>query len=150
MNHTACPAFVNLLVTLLVLSTSGCASLIGLLPFPIPGLGGTGSPIGEEQQILYAKGIRAMMPDPIKDLKISPTERVWIVNKVGGTNSDSAVDGLTYDAIVDSAATVCPRLLHETTTCCARSTSSTPRARSSPHERIPSRATARSSLPTSS
>lgn len=92
----------HILVTALVLSQTGCASLLGLLPFPIPGLGGANGPNGEEQSILYAKGIRSMMPDPIRDLKIAPTERVWVVNKVGGTNTDAAVDGLTYDAIIDT------------------------------------------------
>ena len=51
--------------------------------------------------MLYAKGVRAMMPDPIKELKIGQTERVWVVNENGGTNSDRPVDALTYDAIVD-------------------------------------------------
>lgn len=90
-------------VTSLLASSTGCASLLGLLPFPIPGVGGgTPEPVGEEIQLLYAKGIRAMMPDPIRDLKIAPNERVWVVNKVGGTNTDRAVDGLTYDAIIDT------------------------------------------------
>lgn len=86
----------------LVMSSTGCASILGLLPISIPGLsGGPGEPGTEELQLLYAKGIRAMMPDPIKDLKIAPTERVWVVNKIGGTNTDKATDGLTYDAIID-------------------------------------------------
>jgi len=94
----------SLVAFLFVLSPSilGCASIASLLPFPIPGLGGgEPSPAGEEIQLLYAKGIRSMMPDPIKDLKIAPTERVWVVNKNGGTNSDGSVDALTYDAIID-------------------------------------------------
>jgi hypothetical protein len=86
-------------MTALVASTTGCSLLSAL---PIPGLGGEPSPSGEEIQLLYAKGIRSMMPDPIKDLRISPTERVWVVNKNGGTNNDSPVDALTYDAIIDT------------------------------------------------
>jgi hypothetical protein len=88
--------------SLLAINLSGCASLLGLLPFPIPGIGSANGPANEEQSILYAKGIRQMMPDPIRDLKIAPTERVWVVNKNGGTNTDSPVDGLTYDAIIDT------------------------------------------------
>ena len=84
---------------------TGCSMLsgvLGALPFPIPGLGGgEPSPSGEEVQMLYAKGVRAMMPDPVKELKIGQTERVWVVNENGGTNSDRPVDALTYDAIVD-------------------------------------------------
>lgn len=83
-------------------SLTGCATLLGLLPFPIPGIGSGGGPSGEEQSMLYAKGVRAMMPDPMRDLQISKDERVWVVNKNGGTNTDSAVDGLTYDAIIDT------------------------------------------------
>jgi hypothetical protein len=84
----------------IVFVSTGC-SLLSALPIPIPGLGGEPSPGGEEIQLLYAKGIRSMVPDPIRDLKISPTERVWVVNKNGGTNNDSPVDSLTYDAIID-------------------------------------------------
>ena len=51
--------------------------------------------------MLYAKGIREMVPDPIKDLKIAPTERVWVINKNGGSNTDRPIDAVTYDAIVD-------------------------------------------------
>lgn len=89
-------------IVALILSSTGCSLLSSLpIPLPIPGLGGEPSPAGEEIQLLYAKGVRSMMPDPIKDLKISPTERVWVVNKNGGSNSDAAVDALTYDAIID-------------------------------------------------
>jgi hypothetical protein len=93
-------ALLSTLATILM-STTGCLGLLANLPIPIPGLGGQPSPAGEEIQLLYAKGIRAMMPDPIKDLKIAPTERVWVVNENGGTNSDAPVDALTYDAIID-------------------------------------------------
>ncbi|HEY4221675.1 MAG TPA: hypothetical protein VGO62_10035 [Myxococcota bacterium] len=86
-------------VAALLAATTGCANLLSFLP--IPGLGGQPSPSGEEIQLLYAKGIRSMMGDPIKDLKIAPTERVWVVNENGGTNSDSPVDALTYDAMID-------------------------------------------------
>lgn len=87
------------LVVLLAL-TQGCALLAAL---PIPGIGG-GEPgvFGEEQSMLYARGLREVMPDPLKDLKIAPTERVWVINKVGGTNTDRPIDALTYDALVDS------------------------------------------------
>jgi hypothetical protein len=87
------------LVVLLAL-TQGCSVLSAL---PIPGLGG-GEPgvFGEEQSMLYARGLREVMPDPLKDLKIAPTERVWVINKVGGTNTDRPIDALTYDALVDS------------------------------------------------
>ena len=91
-------------LALLVAASTGCspAALLGALPFPIPGItGGEPTPNGEEIQLLYAKGVRSMIPDPIKDLKIAPTERVWVVNKNGGTNNDSSVDALTYDAIID-------------------------------------------------
>lgn len=86
------------LVALLTL-TQGCSILSSL---PIPGLGG-GEPgvLGEEQSMLYARGLREVMPDPLKELKIAPTERVWVVNKNGGTNTDRPIDALTYDAIVD-------------------------------------------------
>jgi hypothetical protein len=90
------------LVTTSMFVQTGCASLLGMLPFPIPGLGGGGGPAGEEQSLLYAKGVRAMMPDPMRDLQIGKEERVWVVNKNGGTNTDNAVDGLTYDAIIDT------------------------------------------------
>ncbi len=83
--------------TLTVASFStGCASLAGLL-------GGTGEPTvgGEEMSILYSNGLHKSLPEGIKQLKISPTERVWVVNKNGGTNSDRPVDALTYDALVD-------------------------------------------------
>jgi hypothetical protein len=80
-----------------LVASSGCATLTGL----IPGIGGEPSPGGEEVQMLYAKAVRAMMPDPIKELRINPSEKVWIVNKNGGTNSDRPVDSLTYDAITD-------------------------------------------------
>ncbi len=94
-------ALLSVLATIMM-STTGClTSLLSALPIPIPGFGGEPSPSGEEIQLLYAKGIRSMMPDPIKDLKIAPTERVWVVNENGGTNSDSPVDALTYDAIID-------------------------------------------------
>jgi hypothetical protein len=87
------------LVVLLAL-TQGCSILSAL---PIPGIGG-GEPgvFGEEQSMLYARGLREVMPDPLKDLKIAPTERVWVINKVGGTNTDRPIDALTYDALVDS------------------------------------------------
>ncbi len=87
------------IVALLVL-TQGCSILASL---PIPGLGG-GDPgiLGEEQTTLYARGLREVMPDPLKELKIAPTERVWVINKNGGTNSDRPIDALTYDAIVDT------------------------------------------------
>ena len=84
----------------LVLSfTQGCALLSAL---PIPGIGGEPGVLGEEQSMLYARGLREVMPDPLKELKIAPTERVWVVNKNGGTNTDRPIDALTYDAIVDS------------------------------------------------
>jgi hypothetical protein len=85
----------------LVLSlTQGCSLLSAL---PIPGIGsGEPSVLGEEQSMLYARGLREVMPDPFKDLKIAPTERVWVVNKNGGTNTDRPIDALTYDAIVDT------------------------------------------------
>ncbi len=87
------------IVALLAL-TQGCSILASL---PIPGLGG-GDPgiLGEEQTTLYARGLREVMPDPLKDLKIAPTERVWVINKNGGTNTDRPIDALTYDAIVDT------------------------------------------------
>ncbi len=86
-------------VVALLALTQGCSLLSAL---PIAGLGG-GEPgvFGEEQSMLYARGLREVMPDPLKDLKISPTERVWVINKNGGTNSDRPIDALTYDAIVD-------------------------------------------------
>src|SRR5438874_13531987 len=93
---TLCSSIIALLA-----STTGCLGILNNLPIPIPGLGGQPSPTGEEIQLLYAKGVRAMMPDPIKDLKIAPTEKVWVVNENGGTNSDSSGDALTYDAIID-------------------------------------------------
>ncbi len=85
------------LVAVLAL-TQGCS----FLSF-IPGLGG-GDPgvSGEEQSMLYARGVRQVMPDPLKELKIAPTERVWVINKTGGTNSDRPIDALTYDALVDT------------------------------------------------
>ena len=91
-------------MSLVVAASTGCspAALLNMIPIPIPGItGGEPTPAGEEIQLLYAKGIRSMMPDPIKDLKIAPTERVWVVNKNGGSNNDSSVDALTYDAIID-------------------------------------------------
>ena len=86
-------------VVALLALTQGCSLLSAL---PIAGLGG-GEPgvFGEEQSMLYARGLREVMPDPLKDLKISPTERVWVINKNGGTNTDRPIDALTYDAIVD-------------------------------------------------
>jgi hypothetical protein len=93
MKKTALP-----LVAILVLAfTPGCAIISGFL-------GGSTEPglLGEEQTMLYARGVREMMPDPIKDLKIAPTERVWVVNKNGGSNSDRPIDALTYDALVDT------------------------------------------------
>lgn len=80
--------------------TQGCSILSAL---PIPGFGG-GEPgvSGEEQSMLYARGLREVMPDPLKDLKIAPTERVWVINKNGGTNTDRPIDAITYDALVDS------------------------------------------------
>jgi hypothetical protein len=89
--------FVLVPVLVSLIASSGCATLTGL----IPGIGGEPSPSGEEVQMLYAKAVRAMMPDPIKELRINPSEKVWIVNKNGGTNSDRPVDALTYDAITD-------------------------------------------------
>jgi hypothetical protein len=85
-------------LVLLLALTQGCSLLSSL-----PGLGG-GEPgiAGEEQSMLYARGLREVMPDPLKDLKIAPTERVWVINKVGGTNTDRPIDALTYDALVDS------------------------------------------------
>ncbi|MCC7073813.1 MAG: hypothetical protein IT383_21060 [Deltaproteobacteria bacterium] len=92
------------IMSLIVAASAGCspAALLNMIPIPIPGItGGEPTPAGEEIQLLYAKGVRSMMPDPIKDLKIAPTERVWVVNKNGGSNNDSSVDALTYDAIID-------------------------------------------------
>ncbi len=84
------------LVALLAL-TQGCAVLS-----LITGGGGEPGISGEEQSMLYARGIREVMPDPLKQLKIAPTERVWVINKNGGSNSDRPIDMLTYDALVDS------------------------------------------------
>lgn len=89
-------------MSIVVATSAGCPALLNMIPIPIPGItGGEPTPAGEEIQLLYAKGVRSMMPDPIKDLKIAPTERVWVVNKNGGSNNDSSVDALTYDAIID-------------------------------------------------
>ncbi len=86
----------------LTLALSGCATLANL---PVIGsiIGGGGEPgLGsEEQTMLYARGLREVMPDPLKELKIAPTERVWVINKNGGTNTDRPIDAVTYDAIVD-------------------------------------------------
>lgn len=82
--------------------TTGCATL-GSLPVIGSLIGGGGEPAlgGEEQTMLYARGLREVMPDPLKELKIAPTERVWVINKNGGTNTDRPIDAVTYDAIVD-------------------------------------------------
>ncbi len=92
---------VSALVLTLAL-TSGC-SLLGSLPVVGPLLGGGGEPglAGEEQTMLYARGLREVMPDPLKELKIAQNERVWVINKNGGTNTDRPIDAVTYDAIVD-------------------------------------------------
>jgi hypothetical protein len=91
-----------LALTLTLVATTGCATLANL---PVIGslVGGGGEPGlgGEEQTMLYARGLREVMPDPIKDLKIAPTERVWVINKNGGTNTDRPIDAITYDALVD-------------------------------------------------
>jgi hypothetical protein len=89
-------------LALVVSSTTGCATLQQLVA-PLFGGGASAEPAvsGEELSLLYSKGIHAMMPDPIKDLKINPSEKVWVINKTGGTNTDHPIDALTYDAIVD-------------------------------------------------
>jgi hypothetical protein len=83
------------LVAVAVAST-GCATIQGFL-------GGAAEPsvLGEEQSMLYTHAVREMMPDPIKDLKIAPTEKVWVINRNGGSNSDKPIEALTYDAMVD-------------------------------------------------
>ena len=48
-------------IAALLVSTTGCLGILNNLPIPIPGLGGQPSPSGEEIQLLYAKGVRAMM-----------------------------------------------------------------------------------------
>jgi hypothetical protein len=90
------------IIAVTIALTSGC-SLLGSLPVVGPILGGGGEPAlaGEEQTMLYARGLREVMPDPLKELKIAPTERVWVINKNGGTNTDRPIDAVTYDAIVD-------------------------------------------------
>lgn len=89
-------------ITLTLALTAGCATL-GNLPVIGSIIGGGGEPgLGsEEQTMLYARGLREVMPDPLKELKIAPTERVWVINKNGGTNTDRPIDAVTYDAIVD-------------------------------------------------
>ena len=98
--------FLSVLMSMIF--STGCMAPLGLLQGMLPsGLIPTAisnanpTPAGEEISMLYARGVRSMMPDPIKDLKIAPNERVWVVNKNGGTNNDGPVDALTYDAVID-------------------------------------------------
>jgi hypothetical protein len=79
-----------------VATSSGCAVIQGFL-------GGAAEPsvIGEEQSMLYTHAMREMMPDPVKDMKIVPSEKVWIVNRTGGGNTDKPIEALTYDALLD-------------------------------------------------
>ncbi len=58
----------------------------------------------EEGKFLYARGLREAFKGGtfLKELKMEPTERVWVVNKNKATNGDGTLDAITYDALVDS------------------------------------------------
>jgi hypothetical protein len=55
----------------------------------------------EETEILYARGLRRVLSTNLGELKIKSSEKVWVVNKNGGTNTDRQMEALTYDAVVD-------------------------------------------------
>lgn len=79
-----------------LLVSTGCATLGGMAPAArAPGLGMT------ETELLYSRALRNNVEGAVKKLGLSPSEKVAVINKIGGTNNDSTVDALTYDALVD-------------------------------------------------